>query len=137
MELIPQTPKMVRKDWDFFAKAIEATATKTQENYTPRGVYLAARDGDVSVFHVYQDGKRRGLLVLADHVDLYTSKAVLHVDMLYLTGPSLLNEMHELLGAMVDEHGFDQIEFRSPRKGWFKYLSNAGFKASATFSKEF
>ena len=137
MEIIPQTPAMVRADWDYFANAIEATAKKTKEEYTPRGVYLAAKDGSVSVFHVYHGGERRGLLVLADHVDLYTSKAVLHVDMLYLTGPSLLNEMHDLLGGMVVEHGFDQIEFRSPRKGWFKYLSNAGFKASATFSKEF
>tara|TARA_B110000902_G_C14017155_1_gene478872 strand:- start:317 stop:730 length:414 start_codon:yes stop_codon:yes gene_type:complete len=137
MELIPQTPEMVKKDWDFFVEAIEATATKAQQDYTPQGVYLAVKDYEVTVFHVYQDGERRGLLVLTDHTDLYTSKAVLHVDILYLTGPSLIQDMHDSLSAMVDEHGFDQIEFRSPRKGWFKYLSNAGFKACTTFSKEF
>ena len=137
MELIPQTPEMVKKDWDFFVEAIEATATKVKEDYTPIGVYLAVKDYQVTVFHVYQDGERRGLLVLTDHTDLYTSKTVLHVDILYLTGPSLIHEMTIILNTMVEEHGFDQIEFRSPRKGWFKYLSNAGFKACAIFSKEF
>jgi len=137
MDIRPQTPEMVVSDWDYFAKAIEATARKTQESFTPYQVYKAAVNGDASIFHVYEDGIRRGLLVLTDHVDLYTSKTVLHVDILYLTGLSLIHEMTDLLNVIANEHKFDQVEFRSPRKGWFKYLSNAGFKASATFSKEF
>ena len=136
MDILPQTPEMVVSDWDYFVRAIEATAKKTQESFTPDQVYNAVLNGDATVFHVHADGVKRGLAVLTDHEDMYTGKTVLHVDMLYLTGPSLIHKMYDLLSVLIDEHEFDQIEFRSPRKGWFKYLSNAGFKASATFSKE-
>ena len=87
------------------------------------------------MFHVEEDGDKRGLLVLTDHVDMYTGISVLHIDMLYLTGPTLIEVMTELLNTIADTHEFDQIEFRSPRKGWFKYLNKAGFKAGATFTR--
>ena len=136
MELLPQTPEMVIDDWDYFVKAVTATAVKTQESFTPDQVYQALLNNDVTVFHVKDRGTKRGLLVLTDHVDMYTSKTVLHVDMLYLSGPRLIHKMYDLLSVVIDEQGFDQIQFRSPRKGWLKYLNSSGFKASSVFSKE-
>ena len=137
MEIIPQTPGMIRLDWEYFAHAIKVVARKTQEGFTPDQVMGALMNGDASAFYVYECGHHRGLLVLTDHVDMYTGKKVIHVDMLYLNGPSLIHEMTELLNVIASEHEFDQIEFKRPRQGWFKYLSDAGFKAGATFTKEF
>ena len=137
MDILPQTPEMVVSDWDYFAHAIKTTARKVGESYTADQVYQVALNGDASVFYVYEDGVRRGLLVLTDYVDKYTSKTVLHVDIAYLTGPKLIHELEVLINQIVNEHQFDRFEFRSPRKGWFKYLTAAGFEASATFSKEF
>ena len=136
MDIVPQTTNMLRDDWDYFANAIKVVAGKTDECFTPEQVYDAAVIDDATVFHVMEDGVKRGVLVLTDHVDMYTRKSVLHVDMVYLTGPSMLAGLYESLKALADVHGFNQVEFRSPRKGWFKYLSRAGFKAGATFSKE-
>ena len=135
MDILPQTPEMVKDNWDYFANAINVVAHKAQEHFTPEQVFGAAHDGSATVFHVHEDGAKRGLLVLTDHVDMYTGKTVLHVDMLYLTGPSLIGAMTELLNVIGNKYSFDQIEFRSPRKGWFKYLNAAGFKAGATFSR--
>jgi hypothetical protein len=136
MELLPQTPEMVVDDWDYFTKAVTATAVKTQESFTPDQVYLALLNNDVTVFHVTDSNTKRGLLVLTDHVDMYTGKTVLHVDMLYLSGSRLIHKMYDLLSVVIDEHGFDQIQFRSPRKGWLKYLNNSGFKESSVYTKE-
>tara|TARA_R110002096_G_scaffold434541_1_gene656559 strand:+ start:766 stop:1242 length:477 start_codon:yes stop_codon:yes gene_type:complete len=135
MEIIPQSPDEVKNNWDYFSTAIETVATKAKEDFTPEQVYQAALRGDATVFHVKEAGENRGVLVLTDHVDMYTGKSVLHVDMLYLTGPTLIEEMTELLDVIANSHKFDQIEFRSPRKGWFKYLNKAGFKAGATFTR--
>ena len=135
MDIIPKTPKQVKMDWDYFANAIEVVAHKAKEDFTPEQVYQAALRGDANVFHVKEDGSKRGILVLTDHVDMYTGKTVLHVDMVYLTGPSLIAGMTELLNIVASKYEFDLIEFRSPRKGWFKYLSRAGFKAGATFTR--
>mgnify|MGYP006144088575 CR=1 FL=1 len=135
MTILPQLPKKIKKDWGYFANAIESVARKTKEEFTPEQVYQAALKGDVNVFHVMEDGVKRGVLVLTDHVDMYTDKTVLHVDMVYLTGPSLIAGMTQLLNIIADKYEFDQIEFRSPRKGWFKYLNSAGFKAGATFTR--
>ena len=137
MDIVPQTTKMLTDDWDYFANAIKGVARKSKEDFTPRQVYQAALRNDATIFHVMEDDVKRGLLVLTDHVDMYTGKTVLHVDMVYLTGPSIIAGMTEMLNIIASEHEFDKVEFRSPRKGWFKYLSRAGFKAGATFSKEF
>jgi len=48
----------------------------------------------------------------------------------------LIHEMTDTLNMIAQEASFDQIEFRSPRKGWFKYLDDAGFQSSTTFYKE-
>ena len=135
MEIIPQSPQEIKNDWDYFSTAIETVASKAKEEFTPEQVYQAALREDATVFHVEEDDDKRGLLVLTDHVDMYTGISVLHIDMLYLTGPTLIEVMTELLNTIADTHEFDQIEFRSPRKGWFKYLNKAGFKAGATFTR--
>jgi len=136
MEIIPQTPAMVRADWDYFANAIEVVARKAQESFTPEQVMNALIANNAAAFYVYECGHHRGVLILTDHVDRYTGKTVIHVDMLYLNGPSVIHEMTELLNVIASKYEFDVIEFRSPRKGWFKYLSDAGFKSCATFTKE-
>ena len=92
--------------------------------------------GEATAFNVYEADELRGLLVLTEHNDRYTGNSVLHVDLLYLTGPSLIHEMTDTLNMIAQEASFDQIEFRSPRKGWFKYLDDAGFQSSTTFYKE-
>jgi hypothetical protein len=137
MEIVPQTTKMLMADWDYFAKAINAVAGKTSEGFTPEQVYQAALRFDVNVFHVMDDDVKRGVLVLTDHFDIYTGESVLHVDMVYLTGPSIITGMTEILNIIASKYDFARVEFRSPRKGWFKYLNRAGFTAAATFSKEF
>ena len=126
---------MILENWDFFANAIETTAKKINESYTPLQFYEVIDSGEATAFNVYQNDELRGLLVLTEHNDRYTANSVLHVDLLYLTGPSLIHEMTDTLNMIAQEASFDQIEFRSPRKGWFKYLNDAGFKAGATFSR--
>jgi hypoxanthine phosphoribosyltransferase len=135
MTIVPQSPKKVKIDWEYFANAINSVARKTKEQFTPEQVYKAALNGDANIFHVIENGAKRGILVLTDHIDMYTGKTVLHVDMVYLTGPSLIAGMTEILNIIASKYEFDQIEFRSPRKGWFKYLSRAGFKAGAVFTR--
>ena len=127
---------MILENWDFFANAIETTAKKINESYTPLQFYEVIDSGEATAFNVYQNDELRGLLVLTEHNDRYTGNSVLHVDLLYLTGPSLIHEMTDTLNMIAEEAGFDQIEFRSPRKGWFKYLDAAGFKSGNTFCKE-
>ena len=136
MEIIQQTPEMLLENWNFFANAIESTAKKIGESYTPLQFYEVIDSGEATAFNVYQNDELRGLLVLTEHNDRYTGNSVLHVDLLYLTGPSLIHEMTDTLNMIAEEAGFDQIEFRSPRKGWFKYLDAAGFQSSTTFYKE-
>tara|TARA_R110000744_G_scaffold91246_3_gene177096 strand:- start:7082 stop:7504 length:423 start_codon:yes stop_codon:yes gene_type:complete len=137
MDIVPQTVDMIESDWDYFANAIESTATKVKDSYTPSQVLNAVSTGDLTLFYVYEDEEKRGLLALTDHVDRYTRRKVLHVDIMYTTGSSLIIKMNNLLSQIVDDHKFDGIEFRSPRKGWHKYLTEAGFRASSIFSKEF
>ena len=127
---------MILENWDFFANAIETTAKKINESYTPLQFYEVIDSGEATAFNVYQNDELRGLLVLTEHNDRYTGNSVLHVDLLYLTGPSLIHEMTDTLNMIAQEASFDQIEFRSPRKGWFKYLDAAGFKSGNTFCKE-
>lgn len=136
MNIIKQTPEMILENWDFFAEAIESTAKKIGESYTPLQFYEVIDSGEATVFNVYEADELRGLLVLTEHNDRYTGNSVLHVDLLFLTGPSLIHEMTDTLNMIGENAGFDQIEFRSPRKGWFKYLDDAGFQSSATFYKE-
>ena len=136
MNILKQTPEMILENWDFFANAIETTAKKINESYTPLQFYEVIDSGEATAFNVYQNDELRGLLVLTEHNDRYTGNSVLHVDLLYLTGPSLIHEMTDTLNMIAEEAGFDQIEFRSPRKGWFKYLDAAGFKSGNTFCKE-
>ena len=136
MNIIKQTPEMILENWDFFAEAIESTAKKIGESYTPLQFYEVIDSGEATVFNVYEADELRGLLVLTEHNDRYTANAVLHVDLLYLTGPSLIHEMTDTLNMIAKEASFDQIEFRSPRKGWFKYLDDTGFQSSTTFYKE-
>ena len=136
MEIIQQTPEMLLENWNFFANAIESTAKKIGESYTPLQFYEVIDSGEATAFNVYEADELRGLLVLTEHHDRYTGNSVLHVDLLYLTGPSLIHEMTDTLNMIAEEAGFDQIEFRSPRKGWFKYLDAAGFKSGNTFCKE-
>ena len=136
MEIIQQTPEMLLENWNFFANAIDSTAKKIGESYTPLQFYEVIDSGEATEFNVYQNDELRGLLVLTEHNDRYTANAVLHVDLLYLTGPSLIHEMTDTLNMIAEEASFDQIEFRSPRKGWFKYLDAAGFKSGNTFCKE-
>ena len=136
MEIIQQTPEMLLENWNFFANAIESTAKKIGESYTPLQFYEVIDSGEATAFNVYEADELRGLLVLTEHNDRYTGNSVLHVDLLYLTGPSLIHEMTDTLNMIAEEAGFDQIEFRSPRKGWFKYLDAAGFKSGNTFCKE-
>jgi len=136
MNIIKQTPEMILENWDFFADAIESTARKIGESYTPLQFYEVIDSGEATVFNVYEADELRGLLVLTEHNDRYTGNSVLHVDLLYLTGPSLIHEMTDTLNMIAQEASFDQIEFRSPRKGWFKYLDDAGFQSSTTFYKE-
>ena len=136
MNILKQTPEMILENWDFFANAIETTAKKINESYTPLQFYEVIDSGEATAFNVYQNDELRGLLVLTEHNDRYTGNSVLHVDLLYLTGPSLIHEMTDTLNMIAQEASFDQIEFRSPRKGWFKYLDAAGFKSGNTFCKE-
>jgi len=136
MNIIKQAPEMILENWDFFAIAIEATARKIGESYTALQFYEVIDSGEATAFNVYHNDELRGLLVLTEHNDRYTGNSVLHVDLLYLTGPSLIHEMTDTLNMIAEEAGFDQIEFRSPRKGWFKYLDAAGFKSGNTFCKE-
>jgi len=136
MNIIKQTPEMILENWDFFANAIESTARKIGESYTPLQFYEVIDSGEATAFNVYYADELRGFLVLTDHNDRYTGNSVLHVDFVYLTGPSLIAELEETINRIAEEASFDQIEFRSPRKGWFKYLDAAGFKSSATFYKE-
>ena len=136
MNIIKQAPEMILENWDFFAIAIESTAIKIDESYTALQFYEVIDSGEATAFNVYQNDELRGLLVLTEHNDRYTGNSVLHVDLLYLTGPSLIHEMTDTLNMIAEEAGFDQIEFRSPRKGWFKYLDAAGFKSGNTFCKE-
>ena len=136
MELIQQTPEMLLENWNFFANAIESTAKKIGESYTPLQFYEVIDSGEATAFNVYEADELRGLLVLTEHHDRYTGNSVLHVDLLFLTGPSLIHEMTDTLNMIAEESSFDQIEFRSPRKGWFKYLDDAGFQSSTTFYKE-
>ena len=136
MNILKQTPEMILENWDFFANAIETTAKKINESYTPLQFYEVIDSGEATAFNVYQNDELRGLLVLTEHNDRYTANSVLHVDLLYLTGPSLIHEMTDTLNMIAQEASFDQIEFRSPRKGWFKYLDAAGFKSGNTFCKE-
>ena len=98
--------------------------------------YEVIDSGEATAFNVYEADELRGLLVLTEHHDRYTGNSVLHVDLLFLTGPSLIHEMTDTLNMIAKEASFDQIEFRSPRKGWFKYLDAAGFQSSTTFYKE-
>jgi len=136
MNILKQTPEMILENWDFFANAIKTTAKKINESYTPLQFYEVIDSGEATAFNVYQNDELRGLLVLTEHNDRYTANSVLHVDLLYLTGPSLIHEMTDTLNMIAQEASFDQIEFRSPRKGWFKYLDDAGFQSSTTFYKE-
>ena len=136
MNIIKQAPEMILENWDFFSIAIESTARKIGESYTALQFYEVIDSGEATAFNVYQNDELRGLLVLTEHNDRYTGNSVLHVDLLYLTGPSLIHEMTDTLNMIAEEAGFDQIEFRSPRKGWFKYLDAAGFKSGNTFCKE-
>ncbi len=131
---MPLTPEQIKSDWDYFSKAINAVVVKADGEMTPEQVYEAAIDHRVTVFHIIDEVKI-GLLVLSDYEDDYTQKQVLHVDILYLTDGSLFH-LYDLLEVVAKKYDFDKLAFTSTRRGWFKYLEAAGFKAAYSFSKE-
>ena len=134
MDILPLTPEQIKSDWDYFSKAINAVVVKADGEMTPEQVYEAAIDHRVTVFHIIDEVKI-GLLVLSDYEDDYTEKQVLHVDILYLTDGSLF-DLYDLLEVVAKKYDFDKLAFTSTRRGWFKYLEAAGFKAAYSFSKE-
>jgi hypothetical protein len=136
MELLPQTPEMILSDWDYFDSGIESTARKVGGQFKSEQVYQAMVNDLVSVLYVISDGEKLGFLVVSDYTDMYTRDDVFHVDIAWLTGSSQLNELNQELTSICEVAGFDRLEFSSTRKGWFKYLEAAGFKAAARFSKE-
>ena len=134
MDILPLTHEQIKSDWDYFSKSIDAVVVKADGEMTPEQVYEAAIDHRVTVFHIIDEVKI-GLLVLSDYEDDYTKQQVLHVDILYLTDGNLF-DVYDLLEVVAKKYDFDKLAFSSTRRGWFKYLEAAGFKAAYSFSKE-
>ncbi len=112
----------------YYKFGIAECIEKNHDDTDPNAVLREILNGNVYLFDVLDNTFQVGFVVLSEVTQLYADTKILHVDFAHLEGTADgVMRLYASLPPFAKEKGFDQIAFRSKRKGWTKFCKRTGF----------
>lgn len=129
-------PAEWERTWDsFMVPALEDVIRRTGANWRPEDVREALESGAAIKFSpVDEEGfpcSLEGFVVLRGAQDPDGTK-VLHVWIAWSAVDRGVESYWDDIRSIAREGGFEQIEFRSPRKGWERVAKKIGMRPVST-----
>ncbi len=108
----------IKASWGFIRNALECLINKTNPNWLPEDVYMAAMLGQARIYTTPD-----GVIVFKLLTDDLTQEISLFVWAAYSNLGDALVMYHEDVDAIARSFGATKISFTSSRKGWHKAIN--------------